>query len=206
LGAPPTPLMQNLIALCIATAILVAIPGPNVALIVANSLRYGPREGTRTVLGTTLGVALQLGLVVLGMAVVIEFAAIALTWIKWAGVAYLLYLGVRVWRQPARDLGQVEAAPAVFWRACVIAAMNPKTLLFNAAFLPQFLPESAGTAGFAVVAGLFLSVLLLGDLLWVLFASSARRMLGGYSRICNRLTGGFLVAAGIGLALSRRTI
>ena len=138
--------MQNLIALCIATAILVAIPGPNVALIVANSLRYGPREGARTVFGTTLGVALQLGLVVLGMAVVIEFAAVALTWIKWVGVVYLLYLGIRVWRQPAHDLGHVEAAPAVFWRACLIAAMNPKTLLFNAAFLPQFLPPGAGTA------------------------------------------------------------
>lgn len=198
--------MPNLIALCIATAILVAIPGPNVALIAANSLRYGPREGARTVLGTTFGVALQLGLVVLGMAAVIEFAASTLAWIKWAGVVYLVYLGVRAWRQPAQDLGQIEVTPAVFWRACMIAAMNPKTLLFNAAFLPQFLPPGTGAAGFALVAGLFLSVLLLGDLLWVLFASSARRILGRYGRIRNRLTGGFLVAAGIGLALSRRYI
>lgn len=198
--------MQNLIALCIATAILVAIPGPNVALIVANSLRYGPREGARTVFGTIFGVALQLGLVVLGMAAVIEFAASTLAWIKWAGVVYLVYLGVRAWRQPAQDLGQIEATPAVFWRACMIAAMNPKTLLFNAAFLPQFLPPGTGAAGFALVAGLFLSVLLLGDLSWVLFASSARRILGRYGRIRNRLTGGFLVAAGIGLALSRRSI
>jgi len=198
--------MQNLIALCIATAILVAIPGPNVALIVANSLRYGPREGARTVFGTIFGVALQLGLVVLGMAAVIEFASSTLAWIKWAGVVYLVYLGVRAWRQPAQDLGQIEATPAVFWRACMIAAMNPKTLLFNAAFLPQFLPPGTGAAGFALVAGLFLSVLLLGDLSWVLFASSARRILGRYGRIRNRLTGGFLVAAGIGLALSRRSI
>ncbi len=198
--------MENLIALCIATAILVAIPGPNVALIVANSLRYGPREGAVTVLGTTIGVALQLGLVVIGIAAVFEFAAATLTWIRWGGVVYLVYLGIRAWREPADDLGQIEATPAVFWRACMIAAMNPKTLLFNAAFLPQFLPPGAGTAGFTLVAGLFLSVLLLGDLLWVVFASSARQVLGRFGRIRNRLTGGFLVAAGIGLALSRRDI
>ena len=66
----------------------------------ANSLKYGFREGAVTVLGTTLGVALQLGLVVLGMAAVIELAAELLTWIRWVGVAYLIYLGVRAWREP----------------------------------------------------------------------------------------------------------
>ena len=198
--------MENIVALCIATAILVAIPGPNVALIVANSLRYGLREGATTVLGTTLGVALQLGLVVLGMAVVIEFAAHALAWIKWLGVAYLVYLGIVAWREPASDLAGVASAPAVFWRACMIAAANPKTLLFNAAFLPQFLPAGAATGQFLLIAAVFLVVLLVGDLLWAVFASSARRVLSRYGRFRNRLTGGFLVAAGISLALSRRSL
>ena len=197
--------MENLIALGIATAILVAIPGPNVALIVANSLRYGLREGATTVLGTTLGVALQLGLVVLGMAAVIELAAGALAWIKWAGVVYLVYLGIRAWREPASDLANVKGAPAVFWRACLIAAVNPKTLLFNAAFLPQFLPVGSGIGQLLLVAGVFLLVLFAGDLIWAIFASSARRMLSRYGRFRNRLTGSFLVAAGIGLALSHRT-
>jgi len=197
-------MIENLLALTIATAILVAIPGPNVALIVANSLRFGLREGAITVLGTTLGVALQLGLVVLGMAALIEFAAETLAWVRWAGVAYLVYLGVRTWRQPPDDLGGVDAKPAVFWRACMIAAINPKTLLFNAAFLPQFLSTGGSAAQFLLIAAIFLSVLLLGDLLWAAFASSARRVLVQYGRFRNRLTGGFLVAAGIGLALSRR--
>ena len=197
-------MIENLLALSIATAVLVAIPGPNVALIVANSLRFGLREGAVTVLGTTLGVAFQLGLVVLGMAALIEFAAEALAWVRWAGVAYLVYLGVRTWCQPADDLGGIAAKPAVFWRACTIAAINPKTLLFNAAFLPQFLATGAGPGQFLLIATVFLSVLLLGDLLWAAFASSARRAFAGYGRFRNRLTGGFLVAAGIGLALSRR--
>jgi threonine/homoserine/homoserine lactone efflux protein len=199
-------MIENLLALSIATAVLVAIPGPNVALIVANSLRYGLREGTVTVLGTTLGVAFQLGLVALGMAALIEFAAGALAWIKWAGVIYLVYLGFRTWREPAGDLSAVAARPAVFWRACLIAAINPKTLLFNAAFLPQFLPAGAGAGQFLLIATVFLGVLLVGDMLWAAFASSARRLLVRYGRLRNRLTGGFLLAAGVGLALSRRNI
>jgi len=197
-------MIENLMALSIATAVLVAIPGPNVALIVANSLRFGLREGAVTVSGTTLGVALQLGLVVLGMTVLIEVAAEALAWVRWAGVAYLVYLGVCTWRQPVEELGEIDAKPAIFWRACMIAAINPKTLLFSAAFLPQFLPAGAGAVKFVLIATVFLSVLLLGDLLWAAFASSARKLLVDYGRFRNRLTGGFLIAAGIGLALSRK--
>ena len=196
--------MANLIALTIATAILVAIPGPNVALIVANSIRDGFRAGAITVLGTTLGVALQLVLVVLGLSAIVETAAEALTWIRWAGVAYLIYLGIRTWNTPADDLSKVTAAPALFWRGCLIAAVNPKTLLFNAAFLPQFVVANGGMAGqLAVVATVFLAVLMVGDMLWALMANSARRLLDRYSAARNRITGGFLVAAGIGLALKR---
>ena len=197
--------MDNFIALAAATLVLVVIPGPNVALIVANSIRYGVRMGAVTVLGTTVGVALQLATVLLGMAAIIEIASDALTWIRWAGVAYLVWLGIRTWREPAEDLGKIVAAPAVFWRACLVAAVNPKTLLFNAAFLPQFVSSGdSATIQLAVVAGVFLTVLLLGDLLWVLTASSARQLLDKQAAARNKISGGFLVAAAVGLALARR--
>lgn len=198
--------MANLVALVLATAILVVIPGPNVALIVANSVRFGFRMGAVTVLGTTVGVAIQLVTVVLGLAAIVEIVADALTWIRWAGVAYLVYLGVRTWSEPAQDLTAVTAAPAMFWRGCMIAAINPKTLLFNAAFLPQFVAND-GSAGMqlVVVATVFLAVLLVGDLIWALTAGSARQFLNRYSGARNRVTGGFLVVAGIGLALSRNS-
>lgn len=195
---------ENLLALCIATAVLTAIPGPNVALIVANSLRYGLREGSVTVFGTTAGVALQLALVALGLAAVIEIAAGALAWIKWLGVIYLLYLGVRAWRAPVTDLEKIEASRTVFWRAFMIAALNPKTLVFNAAFLPQFVEAGSGSGQFLLIAAVFLTVLLAGDLCWAGFASRARRVLGRYGRFRSRLTGGFLLTSGVGLALSRR--
>ncbi len=199
--------MDNLIALVVATLVLVTIPGPNVALIVANSIRYGISMGAVTVLGTTTGVALQLATVLLGMAAIIDIAANALTFIRWAGVAYLLWLGISTWREPAEDLGKVVAAPAVFWRACMVAAINPKTLLFNAAFLPQFISSSGSvTVQLAVVSAVFLTVLLVGDMLWALTAGSAQKLLDKHSAARNKITGGFLVAAAIGLALSRRGV
>jgi threonine/homoserine/homoserine lactone efflux protein len=199
--------VSNLIALAIATGILVMIPGPNVALIVANSIRYGFRMGAMTVLGTTAGVALQILAVVLGLAAIIELAADALTWVRWFGVAYLIYLGIRTWNEPADDLSNVTAAPVMFWRGCMIAAINPKTLLFNAAFMPQFIVADGGASGqLPVVAAVFLTVLLAGDLLWALMADSARRALDRYAKARNRVTGGFLIAAGLGLALVRRNI
>ena len=180
------------------------IPGPNVALIVANSIRYGFRMGSVTVLGTTFGVALQLAAVVLGMAAIVELAADAMTWIRWAGVIYLVWLGIHTWSEPAKDLRYVTVAPAVFWRGCMLAAINPKTLMFNAAFLPQFVSANGGTTGqLWLVAAIFLVVLLLGDMLWALTAGAARPLLDRCAGVRNRLTGGFLVAAGVGLALSR---
>jgi threonine/homoserine/homoserine lactone efflux protein len=198
--------VDNLIALSIATLILVMIPGPNAALIAANSVRYGQRMGAITVFGTTLGVAIQLVVVLLGMAAVIEVAADAMTWIRWAGVVYLVWLGMQTWREPVEDLSKVQAAPAVFWRASMLAAVNPKTLLFNAAFLPQFVaPGDNAAMQLTIVALVFLAVLLLGDMLWVVLAGSARRLLARQSTARNKMTGGLLIAAGIGLALSRRS-
>jgi threonine/homoserine/homoserine lactone efflux protein len=195
----------SLLLLVGATGVLVMIPGPNVALIVANSLRFGFRNGAATAVGTTTGVALQLVLVVLGLATVVTIVAEALAWIRWAGVAYLLYLGVRTWREAPTDLGKVEAAPPMFWRGCVIAVLNPKTLLFNAAFIPQFVGEGGAIAAdLGLVAAVFLTVLIVGDLMWAAFASSARPLLVRYSSAHNKLAGAFLGVAGVGLALARQ--
>jgi len=197
--------VANVVALSVATLILVMIPGPNAALIVANSLRYGPRMGVVTVLGTTLGVALQLAVVLLGMAALLELTVQALVWIRWLGVLYLLWLGIRTWRRPDTGPGAVTAAPVVLWRASLVASVNPKTLLFNAAFLPQFVvPGDDANAQLLTLAMVFLSVLLLGDLLWVALARAVQRLVLRQSSLHRKITGSALVLAGIGLALSHR--
>ena len=198
-----------MIALIAATIVLILIPGPNVALIVANSLRHGMRIGVITSLGTTVGIAMQLLIVVLGMAALIEIVADALTWIKWIGVAYLLYIGVRTWREPASDLSDIKAQSQTraFWRGVLFAVINPKTLLFNAAFLPQFVGSSSDAGSqLLLLAGIFMTVIIIGDALWAVFAAAARGWLGRFGRLHNKISGGFLLGAGLGLALSRRSI
>ena len=127
-------------------------------------------------------------------------------WVVWAGVASRSGVGIGKGNGGGEKLEKVEVAPALIWRGCMLAAVNPKTLLFNAAFLPQFISIENGAAGqLAAVATVFLAVLLAGDMLWAFFAATAHRLFEKHLAMRNRLTGGILVAAGIGLALSRRT-
>lgn len=200
--------MENITALIVATVVLVLIPGPNVALVVANTLQHGLRAGVITVAGTTTGIALQLVLVAAGLSAVIHAAASALLWIKWLGVAYLLYLAVIIWREPASDLTRVQpdASPKVFRHGLLLAILNPKVLLFNAAFLPQFLSGTGNAATeVLLVLGTYLAVLVCGDMLWAVFASAARPALLRLGQLRNRLTAAFLFFAGVGLALSKRS-
>ncbi|WP_372571176.1 LysE family translocator [Ruegeria jejuensis] len=194
-------------ALVAATLLLVAIPGPNVALIVANTIAHGFRFGATTVLGTTLGIFLQLCLVVIGLSAVLQLAADALWWIKWAGVLYLLFLGLQALRQGFDPMPKAQATDrpvrAVFWQGLFLAVINPKTLLFSAAFLPQFVSSQAGGVGLVWAAAVYLGVIFVGDLAWVAMAQSARRSVLRLGRWRHRLTGGFFLAAGLGLAVAR---
>ncbi len=201
--------MENIIALIAATIVLILIPGPNAALIVANSLRHGMRIGVFTSLGTTLGIAIQLAVVIAGMAALIELVASALTWIKWIGVAYLLWIGVRTWNEPSPDLSDLNALSQTraFWRGVMIAVINPKTLLFNAAFLPQFVGNTPDASSeLWVVTAVFMTVITIGDPVWAVFADAARRWLNRIGHLHNRISGAFFVSAGVGLALSRRSL
>ena len=200
--------MTNALALVAATAVLVLIPGPNVALIVASSFRHGFRSGLLTAFGTTAGIALQLLLVVAGLVALLELAASALLVIKWAGAAYLVWLGIRTWREPVRDLQEVRPEPpaGIFWRGLGFAVVNPKTLLFNAAFLPQFVGEEGSASTQLFLLGmLYLAVIIAGDTLWAWFAAGARERLGRLHYLQNRMTGGLLCAAGLGLGISHRS-
>jgi len=198
--------VNSLLVLIGATAVLVAIPGPNAALIVGHSVRYGIRVGLVTVVGTTLGTGLQLLLVVLGLATLLEIVSSALIWLKWLGAAYLVYLGIRTWNRNSASLAGISVAATgrSLPDGAVLALANPKTLAFNAAFLPQFIATDANPGQeLAIVAAVFLAVLIAGDLLWVVFAAGARRWLARAGRLRDRLAGGFLVGAGVGLALAQ---
>ncbi|MEQ9641125.1 MAG: LysE family transporter [Alphaproteobacteria bacterium] len=196
------------LAFCTAFVLLLVIPGPNVAVVVANSVAYGIRCGLATAAGTSISIVAQLAMVGFGMTAVLVVLVDWFEWLRWAGVAYLVYAGWQQWRAPAVDLD----APAVklplgrmLRRGLVVSIANPNTLLFYAAFLPQFV-DPAGDIGqqlaTLVVTGLVLAIVVDGG--WALLAGWLRPALIRFGRMTNRVTGGLLIGAGVGLALARR--
>ena len=101
-------LYLTFVAACV---LLIVIPGPNVALIVANSMAHGPRYGLMTVAGTASAMVLQLALVVLGASALLGLLASLFDSLRWLGVVYLLWLGVRTWRSASSDLSGIAAEP-----------------------------------------------------------------------------------------------
>ena len=197
-----------LAAFVAAVLVMMMIPGPNVALIVSNSLAHGSRYGLLTVAGTSSAMVVQLSLTALGMAQLLGGLGLWFDRLRWVGVAYLLYLGIRQWRAPPMDLAAVKPGPKslrrLYARAFVVSFTNPKTLFFYGAFFPQFVTPGRGIESqLLVLCASFLAIALCIDSLWSLLAGRARALLAGRGRLRNRLSGGALVGAGLALAAAR---
>jgi len=197
------------LAFIAATVVLMVIPGPNVALIVANSVAHGTRFGLLTVAATSTAVVVHLTLTVIGAAAVLNFLAASFDWLRWAGVAYLVYLGIATWRAPVADLAQTQpqarSGRLIFARGFLVGLTNPKTLLFYGAFFPQFItPGPDAGQQLLLLAVTFLAVAIGCDSLWAILAGRLRALLVAHTRLRNRITGGLLVGAGLGLAMARR--
>lgn len=189
------------------TLILGCIPGPNVALIMANSIAHGSRHGLATVAGTLSAQVIQLIAVALGLTALLQGLGAWFAVIRWAGVGYLLYLGIRQWRAAPVDLSRVRAGAemplrAMLPRAAAVSLTNPKVLLFLGALFPQFVSTAHPLLPqVALLAVTFLIVMGLVDSGWALLAGRLRGLLGRHGRLRNRLSGGMLMAAACGLAL-----
>jgi homoserine/homoserine lactone efflux protein len=197
------------IAFVIATTILMLIPGPNVALIVANSVAHGPRYGLLTVAGTSSAMVIQLALTGLGMSEVLGNLAHVFECVRWIGVIYLIYLGVKQWMAVPVDLSRVrpqrKSVRAIYLRGFLVSLTNPKTLLFFGAFFPQFLiPGGSMGEQIVLLSVTFLLLAILLDGSWAILAGRLRTLLARRGRLRNRLSGGMLAGAGLGLALARR--
>lgn len=191
-----------------AVVVLMLLPGPNVALIVANSIRHGTACGLVTMTGTSTAMAVQLGLTALGLSSVLGHFGAWLGWIRWVGVIYLVWLGVAAWRAPPPGPVIVGAGPVslgkLWVRGFLVSLTNPKTLFFYGALLPQFITGGRSFAGqMGVLAASFLVIALVIDSLWCLLAGWVRGRLASSGRVANRIGGSVLIGAGIGLALAR---
>ena len=123
---------------------LIIIPGPNILVIVSTSIAHGTKRGLQTVAGTSLAMAIQLLIVAIGTAGFVQLLSNGLFYLKWIGVAYLLYLGlfhIKNTFKPKKGETEVSAS-ASFGRGFLVSLTNPKTLLFFSAFLPQFVSQT----------------------------------------------------------------
>ncbi|MGE0056335.1 MAG: LysE family translocator [Hyphomicrobium sp.] len=193
----------------LATALLIAIPGPNVALIVANSVAHGRRIGLITVAGTSAAMIPQLVLTMAGMTGALVLFSHLFEWLRWIGVVYLVYLGVQAIRAQPIDLMKVRPEPRspreIFLRGFLVSLTNPKTLLFYGAFFPQFIEPSVNIAKqLWLLSGTFLAIAVVMDACWALVGGRLRGLLAVRGVLRNRLTGGFYFAAALGLATARR--
>lgn len=194
----------------LASALLVATPGPNVALVVGTSLRYGTRAGLTTVAGVGSGIVLQLTAVVLGLSWIVDLFARHFDIIRYVGAAYLALLGLQ--QLLARPPDPAAAVPTLsreraLARGFIVAFANPKTLVFHAAFLPQFLAQAEGSmATLWLLAATYAVISVAGDTLWCLGASRARAAVSGRAqRIADRASGAILLGgAAVLLAAGRR--
>ncbi len=196
------------VAFIAASLVLIAIPGPNVALIVANSLTYGVTCGLLTVAGTSSAMILQLAVTGIGMHAALGELAGFFANVRWIGVAYLLYLGIAAWGAPDVDLAAIKAQKRTrtetYIRAFLVSLTNPKTLLFYGAFLPQFIDHTADPdLQLTILSLTFLVLATIGDSLWALLAARLRPVLTTRGRLRHRLTGVLLVSCAGLLALAK---
>jgi len=191
----------------LASLVLALTPGPGVAYIVARTLAQGRAAGLASVAGVAagnLGNALGASL---GLAALFAVSAAAFEIVKWAGAAYLVWLGVQALRLPPADAAPAGIAPPRLARTLrdgfVVALLNPKTALFFAAFLPQFIEPSAGAAQqVAALGAVFVLIAAITDTGYVLLAGAAARSLAGRNARRSATLGRWAAAATfIGLGL-----
>ena len=184
-------------------------PGPNSLLALTNGALHGHRRTLWTVAGGALGFVAVIALSMLGIGALLQASASALLVLKWVGGAYLVWLGVQLWRAPPLNLQAVGGAPfprrsQLFRQGLFAAVSNPKALLFYGAFLPQFIdPARSLWLQFAVMAGTFAVIECVVEVVLARLAHRVRPALERFGKRFNRVCGGAFAAMGVALPLTR---
>lgn len=211
------PALGQLTAFVVASVLVIAVPGPSVVFAIGRALTVGRRGALLSVGGNALGLLVQVACVAVGLGALVEASATAYTALKLVGAAYVIYLGVQAVRHRADARLAMTAPggsrPAGLWRGVwtgfVVGATNPKTLVFFAAFLPQFVGEGAPVTPQLLVLGLLFSLLALAlDGCWALAAGQARAWFARRPERLDRLgvAGGVtMIGLGTGLAIEGAT-
>jgi threonine/homoserine/homoserine lactone efflux protein len=194
------------VAACIALALL---PGPIVTLLIANGLRHGTRAALTNILGVQAGLLIVIGILAVGLTSLMATMGYWFDWVRFAGAAYLVWLGIKLIRVPVEGVNADAPPPpprgGFFLQGFVVALSNPKLLVFFGAFIPQFMDMSKDHLSQVLLLGITFMVLAgLTDGIYALLASRARSFFSARrTRLVSRISGGFMVGGGIWLALTR---
>ena len=182
------PTLQTLLMFAAASLALAVIPGPTMLLALSNGMGGGMRRAAWGMAGANLGSSLVIAVVAVGLGSLLAASAGLFEAVRLVGVVYLMWLALRLWRSPPLDVrdalahvpGQQAQGRAAFVRSLTVALTNPKSLLFFAAFLPQFIdPARALAPQYAVLGGLFVAIDALVMVAYALAGRQAVRWLSG---------------------------
>lgn len=204
--------LSNLLTFALAAAVLIAVPGPSVLFVIGRSLALGRKGGLLSVLGNALGMIPQIVAVALGVGVALAQSVLLFTIVKFAGAAYLVFLGVQAIRHRGRrttaaDPSRSASTVRVLREGFIVGATNPKSLVFFVAVLPQFVEYTSGAIPLqlAVLGAVFLLIALVSDSIWAIAAGTARQWFARSPRRISTLSttgGAMMIALGGTLALT----
>lgn len=206
------PTVDRLVAFAAMSSLLIVVPGPSVLFVVRRALAAGRRAALTSVLGNTLGAYVLVVAVALGVGSLVERSVVVFTVLKLAGAAWLLYLGVRAWRQRGALRGALtggggagQGGLRTLWEGFAVGVANPKTMVFFAAVLPQFVDRDAGhVVAQMLLLGLVFNVIALAcDSVWGLAAATARDWFARSPRRLSLVGGaGGLTMMGLGVTVA----
>jgi threonine/homoserine/homoserine lactone efflux protein len=201
----------QLLAFAVAAFVLIAIPGPSVLFIISRGVALGRRAALATVVGNAAGVYVQVAAVALGIGVIVERSAAVFTAVKLVGAAYLVFLGLRMFRE-RKSLAAVldatvlpKSTRRILREGFIVGITNPKAIVFFAAVLPQFADPSRGYVPLQLLTlGLvFVAIALVSDGVWGVAAGTARAWLRSSPRRLQAVGGaGGLIIVGLGISLA----
>jgi threonine/homoserine/homoserine lactone efflux protein len=203
--------IETLLLFCVTAFALIITPGPNQIYIIARSISQGRKAGLLSVLGVDTGTLVHVVAASLGLSALLASSALAFSIVKYAGAAYLIYLGIRTWLSkadpPELSTPKRSSGTRIFLQGMLTNVLNPKVALFFLAFLPQFVNRSSGhVAEQMLLLGIVFTLMGLGvDVVVALLASSARDWLRRRTRvqqIQKWVTGGVYFSLGLSTALA----
>ena len=190
--------------------VLAIVPGPTVTVIISSSLARGTKAGLMNILGTQIGMLTMVVVVAFGLEAVIGFIGWAFNWIKLAGAAYLIWIGINMLRSDGHLGNGGAGAPRTplqdAIRGFLVIWSNPKALIFLGALLPQFVDRTQSTFPQIMVLGLiFMTLASATDSMYAVLAGRMRHLLNAARvKLVSRISGAVLIGGGIWLSLLKR--